>query len=114
MTGGTPYSQRRIKITGTLGSIEGSFEDSKFTVYTISPKPESGYTSEEFDLTKTASAFEGHGGGDMAIVEDFVKYVRGDDVSIACTGIFDSILGHECVFAADKSMLNGGESVEIK
>ena len=114
MTGGTPYSQRRIKITGTLGSIEGCFEDSKFTVYMIEPKPESGYTSEEYDLTEIASAFEGHGGGDMAIVEDFVKYVRGEKVSIACTCIFDSVLGHECVFAADESMLRNGESIEIK
>ena len=50
----------------------------------------------------------------MAIVEDFVKYVRGEKVSIACTCIFDSVLGHECVFAADESMLRNGESIEIK
>lgn len=114
MTGGTPYSQRRIKITGTLGSIEGCFEDNKFTLNMIAPKPESGYTREEIDLTEMTGDFEGHGGGDMAIVEDFVKYVRGDDVSVACTSIFDSVLGHKCVFAADESMLNNGESIEIK
>lgn len=113
MTGGTPYSQRRIKITGTSGSIEGCFEDSKFTVFMIAPKPESGFTSETVDLTEQASAFEGHGGGDLAVVEDFIKYVRGEEVSVACTSIFDSVLGHECVFAADESMNNSGAPTTI-
>lgn len=37
-----------------------------------------------------------------------VRYVRGETPSLACTSIFDSMLGHMCVYKADQSRENGG------
>ena len=74
---------------------------------------------EEVDLKITGDmvgAFGGHGGGDGRLAADFVSYVRGEEPSLACTSIFDSLTGHLCVYKADKSRENGGmpETICIK
>lgn len=55
-----------------------------------------------------SDAFGGHGGGDGRLAADFVKFVRGEEPSLACTSIFDSMVGHMCVYKADKSRENNG------
>ncbi|MBE6561958.1 MAG: Gfo/Idh/MocA family oxidoreductase [Ruminococcaceae bacterium] len=114
MIGGSAQSLRRIHIVGTKGEIFGNFEESKFTVSKIDPSPDAvkgECTREEVDLKITGDmvgAFGGHGGGDGRLAEDFVRYVRGETPSLACTSIFDSMLGHMCVYKADQSRENGG------
>ncbi len=111
MTGGCAYSKRRVKIVGFKGEINGVFEDGKFTVSVIDPKKESDHTDKIYDFSKISSAGNGHGGGDSALVADFIKFVRGDEPSASCTSIFDSTAGHSVVFAADESALKGGAPV---
>ncbi len=48
-----------------------------------------------------------HGGGDLRLVEDFVRVLQGQTPSISCTNIADSINGHLSVFRAEKSRKNG-------
>lgn len=107
MVGGTAKPSRAIHLLGTEGEIQGVFEDSRFVIRHIDPRPGCEYAEEEVDL-KTGGdmhgAFGGHGGGDLRLVGDFVKLVRGEETSLSCTVIDDSINGHWVGFCADESM----------
>ena len=119
MVGGSAESLRHIHIVGTKGEIVGNFEESKFKVIMIDPTPGSHNeecTIEEVDLNVTgdmSGAFGGHGGGDQRLVADFVKYVRGELPSLACTSIDDSMCGHLTVYKAEDSRHAGGVPQDI-
>lgn len=114
LTGGCAFSQRIIRVIGTKAEINGTFESQKFTLSYVNPHAEDDHISEVYDLSEKCSASIGHGGGDHALVADFVKYIRNEETSLSCTSIFDSIAGHNAVFAADESMENNGSAVKIE
>ena len=59
----------------------------------------------EVDVTGgMAGGRGGHGGGDLRLVDDFVRFIRGEASSISCTRIEDSINGHLVGFRADRAM----------
>ena len=105
MVGGTSYGTRTIHITGTKGVIKGDFEKGKFTLSKIDPRPDCEHDDTVFDLKIDNDT---HGGGDLDLVRDFVAYARGENASVSCTSITDSLSGHLVVFLADKSRENGG------
>ena len=105
MIGGTSRGTRTIFITGTKGTIEGDFENGIFTLSKIDPRPGCEHNDTVFDLKIDNDT---HGGGDLDLVRDFVAYVRGENPSVSCTSINDSMLGHLVVFLADKSRDNDG------
>lgn len=118
MIGGSSCGMRKIHVIGTKGEIFGTFHDSKYTVLHINPSnPQNGeYDTETIDLNVSGDmdgAFGGHGGGDEQLVLDFVNFVRGDETSLACTSIIDSMPGHICVYKADISRECGGFPQEI-
>lgn len=119
MVGGSAQSLRKIHIIGTKGEIFGNFEESKFTVLKINPSPDAHNEEcdrEEVDLNITGDmvgAYGGHGGGDSRLAADFVKFVRGEEPSLACTSIFDSMAGHMSVYKADESRENGGKPIDM-
>lgn len=120
MVGGSAEPRREIHIIGTKGEIFGNFEESKFTVLKINPSPDAHNEEcdvEEVDLRVTGDmvgAYGGHGGGDERLAADFVKFIRGEKPSLACTSIFDSVAGHLSVYLADKSRDNGGMPMDVK
>ncbi|MBD8929459.1 MAG: gfo/Idh/MocA family oxidoreductase [Clostridiales bacterium] len=120
MVGGSAEPRREIHIIGTKGEIFGNFEESKFTVLKIDPSPDAHNEEcdvEEIDLRVTGDmvgAYGGHGGGDERLAADFVKFIRGEKPSLACTSIFDSVAGHLSVYLADKSRENGGVPMDVK
>ena len=120
MVGGSAEPRRNIHIVGTKGEIFGNFEESKYTILKINPSPDAHHEEcdvEEVDLNvqgDMVGAYGGHGGGDERLAEDFVKFVRGEDPSLACTSVFDSVAGHLTVYLADKSRENGGEPQKIE
>jgi predicted dehydrogenase len=105
MVGGTSYGTRTIHITGTKGVITGDFEKGTFTLSKIDPRPGCEHDDTEFDVKVGDDT---HGGGDLDLVRDFVSYARGEEPSVSCTSITDSLSGHLVVFLADKSRENGG------
>ena len=119
LVGGSSQSMRKIHIIGTKGEIFGNFEESKFTVLKINPSPDAHNEEcdvEEVDLNVTGDmvgAYGGHGGGDERLAADFVKFIRGETPSLACTSIFDSMTGHLSVYKADQSRENGGIPVKF-
>lgn len=119
MVGGSSAPLRRIHIIGTKGEIYGNFEESKFFVSKINPSPDAVNGEcqiEEVNLNVSGDmvgAYGGHGGGDELLSADFVKFIRGEKPSLACTSIFDSVAGHLCVYLADASRESGGIPREV-
>ena len=120
MVGGSAEPRRNIHIIGTKGEIFGNFEESKFTVLKIDPSPQAHHEEcdvEEVDLRVTGDmvgAYGGHGGGDERLAADFVKFIRGEQPSLACTSIFDSVAGHLSVYRADQSREDNGAPKKIE
>ncbi|MGC9320425.1 MAG: Gfo/Idh/MocA family protein [Armatimonadota bacterium] len=110
MVTGTPKPGRHIHLWGTEGEIEGFMEDGAFVVRQPDAREGHEYSEETVDLSV---ARDMHGGGDMRLVEDFVRVVRGEKPSISSTNIADSVYGHLIAFAADQAMLEG-RVVEIE
>ena len=109
MIGGTAKPERNLHIIGTKGEIKGVFDDSVFTVRKIDTASESGWSEEVVDLKiggDKSGVTGSPGGGDLLLVEDFVRVLQGSQPSISCTSINDSINGHLAVFCAEKARKN--------
>ena len=107
LVGGTAKPSRSIHILGTGGEIQGVFEESRFAVRHADPRPGHEYSEEVVDLSLGGDmhgAFGGHGGGDLRLVSDFVRYLGDEPTSVSCTTIEDSIHGHLIGFGADRAM----------
>jgi predicted dehydrogenase len=105
MIGGTAKPFRQIHIIGTHGEIEGEMETGKFHVRHADlrhSKGEKEYVEETVDAQIGSG---GHGGGDLRLVEDFVRILRGRRPSLSTTRLEDSIYGALAGFAADKARL---------
>jgi predicted dehydrogenase len=103
MIGGTAKPFRQIHIIGTHGEIEGEMEAGVFYVRHADLHGSHGdheYTQETVDVNVGA---DGHGGGDLRLVEDFVRVLRGEKPSLSTTHLEDSIYGALVGFAADKA-----------
>jgi predicted dehydrogenase len=107
MMSAVPRPGRKIHIIGTEGEIEGFFEENRYTYRKFDPKT-SLYTEEYIDVLEKIEKGVNHGGGDIGLIRDFVKRLRGEKPSIAATDISDSVNGHECVYAAEESRTKGG------
>ena len=110
MVGGSSKPSRTLHLIGTHGEIQGAIEDSRFVIRHIDPRPGHEYSEELTDLTvggDMTGSFGGHGGGDMRLVADFVRSLRGETPSISSTRLEDSISGHLMGFSADRAMEEG-------
>lgn len=104
VVGGCSVPGRNIHIVGTHGEIQGRLEDNEFTLYQY--VHEGGrYTVEKtrVDLSEEVGKGARHSNGDVCLMYDYVRYLNGDRSSISITSINDSINGHLCVYAAEKS-----------
>jgi len=109
LVGGAAIAGRHIHIVGTLGEIEGRLEDDYFKLVTYNAEKRQ-YISEIISVEKeivNTVKFGGHSGGDYAIVRDLVSYLNGDRSSLSITTLDDSVNGHICVYAAEKSRRDG-------
>lgn len=107
MVGGAARASRCIHLIGTKGEIEGKFEDSRFVIRRIASGTRDDFREEtvEVDVKGDMHGMQrGHGGGDMRLVADFLRVLRGGTPSSSCTSLEDSIHGHSIGFAADRAM----------
>lgn len=110
MVGGAAKPSRSIHLLGTDGEIEGHLEDSRFVIRHIDPRPGHETAEEVVDLRIRGDmhgAAGGHGGGDLRLVRDFVRVVRGEEPSLSTTSLEDSVYGHLIGFAADRAREEG-------
>lgn len=101
LVGGTARAMREIHLIGTHGEIEGNLEDGAFVVRKPTPGSEGHHTETRHEVNVSGSM---HGGGDLRLVEDFERIVRGREASISTTHLDDSVASHLIAFAADRAM----------
>jgi hypothetical protein len=109
MVGGVARPCRSMHLIGTCGEIQGTMEEGRFVVRHNDVRPGHEYTEEVVDLSISSDM---HGGGDLRLVADFLRFVRGEPPSLSTTDLLDSVYGHLIAFAADEAMVEG-EVVEI-
>lgn len=92
---------RRLRIHGSHGEIHGDFERDLIEVDVFGRK------SETYKPARNPSR---HGGGDQELVDDFVRYLKGELQTLPTT--FEaSLQSHLMCWAAEKSRLLSGEAV---
>lgn len=101
MVCGACRGDRTIHILGTNGEIEGRLSENIIKVFSAYNPPQS------INVNDLIAASDNHMGGDTELMCDFVKMLNGENPSISCTSISDSIIGHLTVFKADESRQTG-------
>lgn len=103
LTGGTARPTRTMHLIGTEGEIQGDLNEGEFVLRY--PDARKGHEYKEIPVDVNVSG-RMHGGGDMRLVRDFVRVVRGEEPSLSTTDIMDSVYSHMIAFAADEAMQN--------
>jgi hypothetical protein len=105
MIGGTAKPFRQIHIIGTHGEIEGEMETGVFCVRHADLRGKHKHEEYAEETVDVNVGSDGHGGGDLRLVEDFVRVLRGQRPSLSTTHLEDSIHGALVGFAADEARL---------
>jgi len=100
LIGGVARGTRYIHIVGEDGEIFGTHGDNAFTVRKYDFKNKC-YSDSVVEVKVDSN--DDHSGGDVGIMRDLCNYLCGDRTSISITSISDSVNGHLCVYAAEKS-----------
>lgn len=102
VTAFTELDFRKTRIFGTLGSIDG--DGARLVVHDFATD-----TKETIETSTSggASAADGHGGADAALVEVFLDAVRTGDRALIESGGRDSLHSHEIVWAAERARTTG-------
>lgn len=108
MIGGTSKPCRSMHLVGTKGEIQGVDSDGYFVIRHPDVRAGHEYTEEKVEFDTRG----GHGGGDLRLVEDFVRTLQGKPRSISCTSLEDSVYGHLIGFTADRARVDR-ESIDI-
>ncbi len=104
----TSKGHRNIKIMGTKGDIEASMETNLIDIGVF------GKDHEIIDVTKLATDFSGHAGGDKLLVEDLMDLIINDVApGSGLTSIDRSVESHFVALASEFSRLHNGQSVDI-
>jgi len=96
----THENGRTIKLMGTAGQIWGTMEKYEIEVFDFSTG-----TKKVIQLDRTGD--QGHGGGDVRFMSDFVRLVRENGQHISLTNARTSVQSHLMAFAAEQSRLEG-------
>ncbi len=107
MTAFTELCHRTVKVTGTLGDVEGDLEDNKLILHRF------GQEEKVIDLGCVDSEFAGHGGGDMGMMEYLCDLIA-QGKSEGLTSVDASVESHVMALAAEESRVRGGETVDLE
>jgi hypothetical protein len=98
MTGFTPYEQRKTRIFGTHGYLDG--DGARLRVVDFRTGAE-----QLIEVAESLSA--GHSGGDRALVDAFLAAVATGDAGLIRSDAATSLAGHRVVWAAERARLTG-------
>ncbi|WP_323377187.1 Gfo/Idh/MocA family protein [Streptomyces smaragdinus] len=101
LTAFTPMEHRHTKIFGTRGQLTG--DGRHIEVFDFATEARTAIDT----LAGGASAGEGHGGGDLGLIEAFVTAHREGRPELLLTGAAESADTHRVVFAAEEARLSG-------
>jgi len=99
----TPWGGRRTRVMGTKGFIEG--DGGRFDVYDFRTGKKRTWAKKVSEIA--AYKGSGHGGGDLALVRDFLMAVDRHDESLLSSSLAASVESHVMGFACEKSRLSG-------
>ena len=94
-----PIHGRRTRLMGTMGYIEGDMK--KFTLWDFKTGSKKVWSMEVEEIEEYKGS--GHGGGDHALLRDFIEAVALQDENRLSSAIDVSIESHVMGFAAEKS-----------
>ncbi len=106
MTAFTQSCHRTIKVTGTLGEIEGDMTENTLHLRRF------GRPERIIDLREEGGQYSGHGGGDFGLMSSFCRLIA-DGGSQGLTGIDASVESHVMALAAEASRLAGGKTITL-
>ena len=108
MNGFAIVDMRTLHIVGTEGEMMGNFRTHELWYQR--------FGEERVELTKEELGTEtkGHGGGDIGLVKDVLRYYRGEEFDSSSITLIDrSVESHYMAFAAEASRVAGGELVRM-
>ena len=97
------HGSRRTRIMGTMGYLEGDL--TQFTTWDFLTRTPKVWNRKVSDIPEYKGS--GHGGGDLALVRDFVEAVAWQDPARLTSTIDVSIESHSMGFAAERSRASG-------
>ncbi|RSN68365.1 MULTISPECIES: Gfo/Idh/MocA family protein [Actinomadura] len=97
MTAFTPAAQRRTRVFGTSGSIEG--DGASIAVHD--------FVTGGTEVLRPGGDAGGHGGGDDALADAFAEALATGDPSRLGTGAAESLASHRVVWAAERARRDG-------
>lgn len=108
MCGFTSQNTREIKIMGTLGDITANMHDNLINIYPF------GKEEQHIDIRDFSTSLNGHGGGDIRIVKEFLDWVERDgEPDGRITSLERSVESHYVALAAERSRQEQGRCVLI-
>ena len=99
----TPWGGRRTRVMGTKGFIEG--DGKRFGLYDFRAGTKRSWAKNVAEVAGYRGS--GHGGGDLALVRDFLMAVDRRDPSLLSSSLAASVESHVMGFACEKSRLTG-------
>ncbi|MFJ7936121.1 Gfo/Idh/MocA family protein [Sporosarcina sp. NPDC096371] len=105
MCGFTREQTRIVQIMGTKGEIRGKMDENTISVFNFLTKNET--------ITKLEEPKSGHGGGDEAIVRDFLHEARNYNGNESRSSAAVSLESHLLAFSAEASRLQNGKVIRI-
>lgn len=94
-------ANRKTRLFGTAGQITG--DGRMISVYDFRTLKTTVYDTDEHGFDAAA----GHGGGDKALMTEFIAALRHSSPELLSTSISESMASHRVVFAAEKARLTG-------
>lgn len=105
----TATGSRYSKFMGTRGEVIADMEENTIKITEFGKKD-----TEVIDVTKLATDFSGHGGGDNRMVEELLDMIiEGKEPNNRTTSVEQSVESHYAAIAAEKSRLAGGEVIHL-
>ena len=101
MVGGASRAQRSLHLVGTAGEIIGVFEDNRITLRKISPHKKNWFDEKTIEIS---APLEGHAGGDLALIEDFVDILAGGSPDYRACDLDSASDAYRVAFAAEMAM----------
>ena len=106
MNGFNNIQTRTLRVMGSKGELWGDFHAKELYYRHY------GKETQKVDFEMQESS--GHGGGDLGLIHDAIRYFRGDDFdTTSVTTIDRSVESHYMAFAAESSRVSGGELVNM-
>jgi predicted dehydrogenase len=109
MSAFTSEGSRYAKIMGTKGDIIADMQKNTLDIGRF------GQPHEIIDISKIATDFSGHAGGDNRMVEEFLDWlIEGGEPGSSITSLERSVESHFVALAAEKSRLQGGVCIPLE